>query len=74
MHYALLSQSNIISLAKNLRELKTMFYKDEDYNDFLEKYRDEMNKYFNEIAQRNPQKQKFLRGWLNRANRAHLAR
>ena len=49
-------------------------YTDEDYNDFLEKYRDEMNKYFNEIAQRNPQKQKFLRGWLNRANRAHLAR
>ena len=51
-----------------------MFYKDEDYNDFLEKYRTEMNKHFNEIAQRNPQKQKFLRGWLNRANRAHLAR
>ena len=49
-------------------------YTDEDYNDFLEKYRTEMNKHFNEIAQRNPQKQKFLRGWLNRANRAHLAR
>ena len=26
------------------------------------------------IAQRNPQKRKFLKGWLNRANRAHLAR
>ena len=49
-------------------------YTDEDYNDFLEKYRAEMKNHFNEIAQRNPQKRKFLRGWLNRANKAHLAR
>ena len=49
-------------------------YTDEDYNDFLEKYRAEMTKHFNEVVQRNPQKRKFLRGWLNRANRAHIAK
>ena len=49
-------------------------YTEEDYNNFLEKYRAEMKNHFREVAQRNPQKQKFLKGWLNRANKAHLAR
>ena len=49
-------------------------YTEEDYNNFLEKYRAEMKNHFREVAQRNPQKRKFLNGWLNRANRAHLAR
>ena len=49
-------------------------YTEEDYNNFLEKYRAEMKNHFREVAQRNPQKQKFLNGWLNRANGAHLAK
>ena len=49
-------------------------YTDDDYNDFLEKYRQEMKKHYNNIAQKYPQKKKFLKGWLNRANSAHLAK
>ena len=49
-------------------------YTEEDYNNFLERYRAEMQNHFREVAQRNPQKRKFLNGWLNRANKAHLAR
>ena len=49
-------------------------YNEEDYNNFLEKYRTEMKNHFREIARRNPQKQKFLNGWLNRADKAHLAK
>ena len=49
-------------------------YTEEDYNNFLDKYREEMKKHFREVAQKNPQKRKFLNGWLNRADGAHLAR
>ena len=49
-------------------------YTEEYYNRFLEKYRDEMKKYFQNVVQKNPQKQKYLKGWLNRADRAHLAK
>lgn len=49
-------------------------YTDEDYNNFLEKYKKEMKQHFNEVVQKAPHKQKFLRGWLNRADRAHLAK
>jgi hypothetical protein len=33
-----------------------------------------MKKHFDEVAQKNPQKRKFLKGWLNRADGAHLAK
>ena len=49
-------------------------YTEYDYNQFLEKYRAEMKKHFNEVAQKSPQKRKFLKGWLNRADGAHLAK
>ena len=49
-------------------------YTEDDYNQFLEKYRAEMKKHFNEVVQRNPKKRKFLHGWLNRADGAHLAK
>ena len=49
-------------------------YTDADYNAFLEQYRAEMKKHFKDVAQKNPQKRKFLNGWLNRADRAHLAK
>ena len=49
-------------------------YTEDDYNQFLEKYRTEMKKHFDEVAQKNPQKRKFLKGWLNRVDGAHLAK
>lgn len=44
-----------------------------DYDDFLEKYRIEMIKYFNKVVQARPEKKKFLKGWINRAKNAHLS-
>ncbi|MBO5441139.1 MAG: hypothetical protein J6A09_01050 [Alphaproteobacteria bacterium] len=44
-----------------------------DYEDFLEKYRTEMIKYFKKVAEADPKKKKFLKGWINRAKRAHLS-
>ena len=64
-------QSNIIG-PETLGKFEN--YTEEDYNNFLERYRAEMKNHFREVAQRNPQKRKFLNGWLNRANKAHLAR
>ena len=49
-------------------------YSEEDYKNFLEKYRAEMKKHFSDVAQSKPEKRKFLNGWLNRADRAHLAK
>ncbi len=46
----------------------------QDYEDFLENFRTEMKKHFYESAQNNPNNRKFLKGWLNRADRAHLAK
>ena len=45
----------------------------EDYENFLEKYKLEMINHFNKIVKNNPSKKKFLKGWINRTNRAHLA-
>ena len=44
-----------------------------DYEDFLEKYRAEMIKYYNKVVKVAPEKKKYLQGWINRANRAHLS-
>ncbi|MBR1948700.1 MAG: hypothetical protein IKA30_02780 [Alphaproteobacteria bacterium] len=49
-------------------------YSNEDFEIFLEKYKAEMINYFNQIVLKDPKKQKYLRGWINRANRAHLAK
>ena len=49
-------------------------YTDDDYNKFLEDYRSEMINHYNNVASEDPKKKKYLRGWLRRANRAHLAR
>ncbi len=46
----------------------------QDYENFLENFKSEMKKHFNEVAQSNPKKKKYLRGWLKRANKAHLAK
>ena len=44
-----------------------------DYEDFLEKYRAEMIKYYNKVVKVAKKKKKYLQGWINRANRAHLS-
>ena len=47
-------------------------FTDEDYKTFLNDYRKYMIDYFNAVANANPDSKKYLNGWLNRANRAHL--
>lgn len=49
-------------------------YNEDDYNRFLERYRNEMKNHFNEVVKKRPEKHKFLQGWLNRADGAHLAK
>ena len=44
-----------------------------DYENFLKKYKSEMIKYFHVVAENDPTKKKFLKGWIDRAKRAHLA-
>ena len=46
----------------------------DDYESFLGKYKLEMINYFNKIVENNPSQKKYLKGWINRANRAHLAK
>jgi len=48
-------------------------YSQKDFEIFLEKYKNEMINYFHKIANNHPEKKKFLKGWINRAQRAHLA-
>ena len=47
-------------------------FTDEDYKTFLNDYKNYMIDYFNAVANANPKNKKYLKGWLNRANRAHL--
>ena len=47
-------------------------FTNDDYNKFLNDYRKYMIDYFNAVANANPDSKKYLNGWLNRANRAHL--
>lgn len=56
---------NTLNIFKNFSQ--------QDYEKFLETFKIEMKKHFTEVARREPQKEKFLKGWLKRANRAHLA-
>lgn len=46
----------------------------EDYEEFLVKYRQEMEEYFYDIVRRDSSQRANLKGWLNRARRAHLAK
>ncbi|MBR1825987.1 MAG: hypothetical protein IJ770_05315 [Alphaproteobacteria bacterium] len=67
--YALQTVHNVLGIPKNATvigptTLKSFeHYTEADYNDFLEKYREEMKKHYNDIVQKNPQKKKFLKGW-----------
>lgn len=47
-------------------------FTDEDYKTFINDYKNYMIDYFNAVANANPKNKKYLKGWLNRANRAHL--
>lgn len=47
-------------------------FTNDDYNKFLNDYKNYMIDYFNAVANANPKNKKYLKGWLNRANRAHL--
>ena len=63
-------EGNIIGKT-TLDKLKNFTQK--DYEVFLEKYKSEMIKYFHAVAEKDPTKKKFLKGWIDRAKRAHLA-
>ena len=45
-----------------------------DYEHFLENYKKEMKKYYNNIVEKDKSQYENLNGWLNRANNAHLAK
>ena len=49
-------------------------YTEDDYNNFLNNYRKEMYKYYYDLVEKDATQKENLRGWLNRADRAHLAR
>lgn len=78
--YAIKTVHNVLGISKDATVIGPTtleafeHYTDADYNAFLEQYRAEMKKHFKDVAQKNPQKRKFLNGWLNRADRAHLAK
>jgi len=64
-------EGNIIG-NKTLNKLKT-FTKD-DFKDFLKQYQSEMIAHFHQVVKIHPERKKYLQGWINRANRAHLAK
>ena len=45
-----------------------------DYEHFLENYKKEMKNYYNNIVEKDRSQYENLNGWLNRANKAHLAK
>ncbi len=49
-------------------------FSDTDYENFLENYRNEMKKHFQNLANSDSKNKIYLNGWINRVNRAHLAR
>ena len=49
-------------------------YTEDDYNNFLNNYRKEMYKYYYDLVEKDATQKENLRGWLNRADRAHLAK
>lgn len=45
-----------------------------DYEKFLDKYKQEMIEYYQNIVKKDISQKSNLKGWINRANRAHLAK
>lgn len=62
---------NIIGSA-TLENLKNFSQK--DYEDFLVKYKRNMEDYYKNIVLKDETQAENLKGWLNRVNRAHIAR
>ncbi len=49
-------------------------FTEEDYKKFMDAYKQEMKDYYNAIAKKDISQRSNLNGWINRANRAHLAK
>ena len=65
------SNGNIIGSA-TMEKLKN--FSQQDYEKFLEQYKQSMLEYYNNIVKNDPTQKGNLKGWLNRANRAHLGK
>ena len=62
---------NIIGSA-TMEKLKN--FSQQDYEKFLEQYKQNMLEHYNNIVKKDPTQKENLEGWLNRANRAHLGK
>ena len=49
-------------------------FSEDDYVNFLNNYKNEMYKYYHDLVEKDATQKENLNGWLNRADRAHLAR
>ena len=49
-------------------------FSEDDYVNFLNNYKNEMYKYYHDLVEKDDTQKENLNGWLNRADRAHLAR
>ena len=67
----LTSNGNIIGPA-TMDKLKN--FSQTDCEKFLELYKHSMKEHYNNIVNNDPSQESNLAGWLNRANRAHLAK
>ena len=65
------SNGNIIG-SVTMEKLKN--FSQQDYEKFLEQYRQSMLEHYNNIVKNAPTQKGNLKGWLNRANRAHLGK
>ena len=65
------SNGNIIGSA-TMEKLKN--FSQQDYEKFLEQYKQSMLEHYNNIVKNDPTQKGNLKGWLNRANRAHLGK
>ena len=63
------SNGNIIGPA-TMEKLKN--FSQQDYEKFLEQYKQSMLEHYNNIVKNDSTQKGNLKGWLNRANRAHL--
>ena len=65
------SNGNIIGPA-TMEKIKN--FSQQDYEKFLEQYKQSMLEYYNNIVKNDSTQKGNLEGWLNRANRAHLGK
>lgn len=49
-------------------------FSEDDYINFLNNYKREMHKHYYGLVKKDPTQKENLNGWLNRANKAHLAK